>query len=219
MSHLGDEATLLARAQQGDREAFWYLTAPSIDGIYGLARRMIPSDQDAEDLVQATCLHALRAIGEFTGQSRFAVWIHRIALDQILVKVRKPRSELFPVESLEGAQTMYPAPMLDWSEAARNLMLRRGGLEALERAIVDLPVDLLLVVVLRDVNGLSREETAQVLDLPIGAVQQRLHRARNVLRDRLTGYFRERSRENKSLGGDGRTGTPRTALSSSLGLS
>jgi RNA polymerase sigma-70 factor, ECF subfamily len=189
---LEEEAALLERAQQGDREAFWELAAPSVDAIYRLAHRLVRSDEDAEDVVQETYLQALKAIAEFRGQSRFTTWIHRIAVNQALMKLRKRRKDVFPLESVESGEMGYPLSLVDWSESALGEVVRKEASGILESAIEDLPVDLKTVVVLRDINGLSNEEAAQALELPIGAVKWRLHRARTLLRDRLAGYFRER---------------------------
>jgi RNA polymerase sigma-70 factor (ECF subfamily) len=189
---LEEEAVVLARAQQGDREAFWELAAPSVDAIYRLAHRLVRSDEDAEDVVQEAYLQALKAIGEFRGHSRFTTWIHRIAVNQALMKLRKRRKDVFPLDAVDSGEIGYPLSLMDWSESALDEVVRQEVVGTLESAIEELPIDLKTVVVLRDVNGLSNEEAAQALDLPIGAVKWRLHRARSLLRDRLTGYFRER---------------------------
>ena len=192
MRSLEEEAAILAKAQQGDREAFWELAAPSVDAIYRLAHRLVRSDEDAEDVVQEAYLQALKAIGEFRGHSRFTTWIHRIAVNQALMKLRKRRNDVFPLDSVDSGDIGYPLSLMDWSESALDEVVRQEAVGTLESAIEELPIDLKTVVVLRDVNGLSNEEAAQALDLPIGAVKWRLHRARSLLRDRLTGYFRER---------------------------
>ena len=75
MRTLEEEAALLERAQQGDRDAFWELAAPSMDAIYRLAMRLVRSSEDAEDVVQEAYLQALKAIGEFRGHSRFTTWV------------------------------------------------------------------------------------------------------------------------------------------------
>ena len=192
MRSLEEEAALIERAQQGDREAFWDLAAPSVDAIYRLAHRLVRSDEDAEDVVQESYLQALKAIGEFRGHSRFTTWIHRIAVNQALMKLRKRRKDVFSIDAVDSGEIGYPLSLMDWSESALDEVVRQEAVGTLESAIEELPIDLKTVVVLRDVNGLSNEEAAQALDLPIGAVKWRLHRARSLLRDRLTGYFRER---------------------------
>ena len=184
-----DEAALLTRAQQGDREAFWELAEPNVDPIYGLARRLVRNDEDAEDVVADAWLQAMKAIGEFRGHSRFTAWLHRIAVSQTLMKLRKHTNDLFPPDSAVGPEVRYPPSPLDWSQSALDDVQRREAVRTLESAIKQLPIDLQTVMVLRDVNGLSNEEAAQALDLPVGEVKWRLHRARNLVRHRLTSYF------------------------------
>lgn len=188
-----EEAVLLEKAQGGDREAFWELAAPSMDAIYRLALRLVRNAEDAEDVVQEAFLQALKAIAEFRGHSRFTTWVHRIAVNQALMKLRKRRSDVFPLESVEGGEpARYPLQLVDWSESALNDIVRTEAVGILEEAILELPIDLKTVLVLRDINGLSNEEAAQALELPLGAVKWRLHRARTILRDRLSSYFNER---------------------------
>lgn len=188
-----EEAVLLEKAQGGDREAFWELAAPSMDAIYRLALRLVRNAEDAEDVVQEAFLQALKAISEFRGHSRFTTWVHRIAVNQALMKLRKRRSDVFPLENLEGGEpARYPLQLVDWSESALNDIVRTEAVGILEEAILELPIDLKTVLVLRDINGLSNEEAAQALELPLGAVKWRLHRARTILRDRLSSYFNER---------------------------
>ncbi len=192
MRDAADEAELLKRAQDGDRQAFWDLAAPSMDAIYRLALRLVKSEEDAEDVVQEAFLKALSAIREFRGQSRFTTWIHRIAVNQALMKLRKRRSEVFPMEAVEAGEVGTPMDLADWADSALDDLVKREAVGVLEESLETLPIDLRTVVILRDINGLSNEEAAQALELPIGAVKWRLHRARTLLRDRLSSYFRER---------------------------
>lgn len=188
------ETLLLERAQAGDREAFWELASPSVDPIYRLARRLARSDEDAEDIVQESFLKALDKIGEFQGKSRFNTWLHRIAVNQGLMKLRKKRADVFsldaPLRSEDGdGPTLDP---VDFSESALDELQSKEAASILETALGELPIDQRTIVVMRDINRLSNDEVAQALELPIGAVKWRLHRARSVLRDRLGAYFAER---------------------------
>ena len=188
------EASLLEKAQAGDREAFWELAAPSVDPIYRLARRLMKTEEDAEDVIQESFLKALDKIGEFQGKSRFNTWLHRIAVNQGLMKMRKRRSDVFsldaPIKGENGdGKAMDP---IDFSESALDELQSREAAGVLETALEDLPIDLRTIVVMRDINRLSNDEVAQALELPLGAVKWRLHRARSILRDRLGEYFAER---------------------------
>ncbi len=190
-----EENALLEEARAGDREAFWRLAAPSMDAIYRLALRMVRDRQDAEDVVQETVLKALAGLGDFRGGSRFHTWLHRIAINQALMKLRKRRSDVFSIDARREAEsTAAPTELVDWSESILDGLLRKEALELLDTALADLPIDQRTVVTLRDLNGLSNEEAASALELPLGAIRWRLEQARATLRDRLGRYFRERRR-------------------------
>jgi len=190
---MDEERDLLARAKAGDREAFWDLAAPSVDQIYRLAHRLMKSEEDAEDVLQETFLKALDRLEDFKGMSRFNTWLHRIAVNQALMKLRKRRSDVFSVDaprSDNGEEKTLD--LVDFSDSALEEVVEREGRTVLEQALAELPIDLRTVLVMRDINHLSNAETAQALELPIGAVKWRLHRGRTLLRDRLSGYFQER---------------------------
>jgi RNA polymerase sigma-70 factor (ECF subfamily) len=191
---MDEERELLTKAQDGDREAFWDLAAPSVDPIYRLALRLMRSEEDAEDVLQETFLKALDRIKDFEGKSRFNTWLHRIAVNQALMKLRKRRSDVFSIDAPQLGQNgdERTIELVDFSDSALEGVVETEGREVLDAAMADLPFDLRTVVVMRDINHLSNAETAQALDLPIGAVKWRLHRGRTLLRDRLSSYFQER---------------------------
>lgn len=189
---LETEAALLEKAKAGDREAFWDLAAPSIDAIYRLALRLVKSEEDAEDVLQESFLKALDALQSFQGKSRFNTWLHRIAVNQGLMKLRKRRSDVFSLDAPAPGEDSRPPELVDFSDSALDEMVQKEAGSVLEEALEALPIDLRTVVVLRDINHLSNDETAQALELPIGAVKWRLHRGRTLLRDRLASYFQER---------------------------
>lgn len=190
---LDTEMALLGRAKQGDREAFWELAAPSVDPIYRLAMRLMKNEEDAEDVLQEAFLKALDAIQNFEGKSRFNTWLHRIAVNQGLMKLRKRRVDVFSIDAPLGneddGRTYEP---MDFAASALEDLVHGEASDVLEDALASLPIDLRTVVVLRDINNLSNQETAEALELPIGAVKWRLHRGRTLLRDRLAGHFQER---------------------------
>ena len=174
---MDEERDLLARAKAGDREAFWDLAAPSVDQIYRLAHRLMKSEEDAEDVLQETFLKALDRLEDFKGMSRFNTWLHRIAVNQALMKLRKRRSDVFSVDaprSDNGEEKTLD--LVDFSDSALEEVVEREGRTVLEQALAELPIDLRTVLVMRDINHLSNAETAQALELPIGAVKWRLHR-------------------------------------------
>ncbi len=189
------EAALLDRAKTGDREAFWELAAGSVDPIYRLALRLMKREEDAEDVVQESFLKALDKIGEFQGKSRFNTWLHRIAVNQGLMKLRKRRSDVFSMDAPVGGGEEGDAHFMELADFGSSALEDLESSEAatvLESALEELPIDLRTIVVMRDVNRMSNDEVAQALELPLGAVKWRLHRARTILRDRLGEYFAER---------------------------
>ena len=188
------ERGLLEQAKAGDREAFWDLAAPSVDPIYRLALRLMRSEEDAEDVLQETFLKALDRLEDFQGKSRFNTWLHRIAVNQALMKLRKRRSDIFSVDAPRAGQDGEERTMdlVDFSDSVLEGVVETEARAVLEQALAELPIDLRTVVVMRDINHLSNAETAQALELPIGAVKWRLHRGRTLLRDRLSNYFQER---------------------------
>lgn len=195
MEDQDQETLLLERAQRGDREAFWELAAPSLDPIYRLARRLTRTEEDAEDIVQESFLKALDKVGEFQGKSRFNTWIHRIAVNEGLMKLRRRRADVFSMDAPRGEDGeggVYDP--VDFGESALEELESQEATAVLEAALAELPLDLRTIVVMRDINRLSNDEVAQALELPIGAVKWRLHRARAILRDRLGAYYAERIR-------------------------
>lgn len=188
---LSQERKLVARAQAGDREAFWSLAGPSLEPIYRLAQRLTRSREDAEDVTQETLLKALASIDEFRGGSRFTTWVHRIAVNQALMKLRRRRDDVFSIDATDSPGDEPVVDLAAWSESALDDLVTRETQGVLEEELRKLPIDLRTVVVMRDINGLSVEETATALELPTNAVKWRLERARGVLRQGLAGYFRE----------------------------
>ena len=188
------ELGLLEKAKQGDREAFWELAAPSVDPIYRLAMKLVKSQEDAEDVLQESFLKAIDAIQKFEGKSRFNTWLHRIAVNQALMKLRKRRSDIFSLDAPRGDDPDGATQdLVDFTESALDGLQQEEANDVIEKALDDLPIDLRTVVVLRDLSRLSNEEAAQALEIPLGAVKWRLHRGRTLLRDKLSSYFDERS--------------------------
>lgn len=192
------EALLLERAQQGDREAFWELAAPGVEPLLRLAQRVVRSREDAEDVIQETMLRALDSIDEFRGQSRFTTWLHRIAINQSLMKIRRRRSDVFSLDQPRDEDSDRGIDLAAWSDSALDELLSREAQEVLDEELRRLPLDLRTVIVLRDLNGLSPDEVAQALELPPGAVKWRLEKGREILRDRLGAYFRDQKRKHRT---------------------
>ena len=191
-----DEQALIAASQNGDAAALEALVRTHQDRVYGFAVRMCRNVEDAKDILQETFLGVIRSIRDFREESKFSTWLYRIASNACLKKRRRGVHDPTPEKELSLDELM-PRPdsegrkpeIADWSDNAERALLR-GELSArMEAAIDKLPKDYKIVLVLRDVEGLSAEETAQAVGLSVPAVKSRLHRARVFVRRELAEYL------------------------------
>ena len=183
----------LAALRAGDQAEFARLVDAYSGSIYRLGLRILGNAQDAEDVLQNTFLSALMHLPGFEGRSSISTWLYRIAVNEALMLIRRKKPEV----SIEDSQNadfdveLRPNEFVDWSALPEDQLLSREGKKSLEDAIHLLPETLRMVFVLRDVEGLSIKETAQVLDLSETNVKTRLLRARLFLRERLSVYYSE----------------------------
>jgi RNA polymerase sigma-70 factor (ECF subfamily) len=193
-----DERALIAASKSGDSAALDALVRTHQDRVYSFAMRMCRNVEDAKDILQETFLGVIRSIREFREESKFSTWLYRIASNACLKKRRRGVHEPTPEQEL-SLDDLMPRPdaegrrpeIADWSGNAERALLR-GELSArMEHAIDKLPKDYKIVLLLRDVEGLSAEETAQAVGLSVPAVKSRLHRARVFIRRELAGYFQD----------------------------
>jgi len=166
-----------------DLVAFEQLVAEYGDRVYGIALRVTGSSSDAEDVMQEAFLQAFRSWSTFRGEAAPTTWLYRIAVNAALMRVRARRPEDLLSERDEGAE------VVDWTADAAQAVLRGELHERLEVGITRLPEDLRVVLVLRDVEGLSTAETSAALEVSEAAVKSRLHRARVLLRQYLADLF------------------------------
>ena len=177
------EAEAIEAAQAGDTKSFEFLYALHKRRVYSLCLRMLSNVAEAEDLTQEAFLQLYRKIGTFRGDSAFSTWLHRLAVNVVLMHLRKkglPQVSL--EETLEPAQEDGPRRDI----GARDLTLS-GSIDriTLERAVENLPPGYRLVFVLHDVEGFEHNEIAGMLDCSIGNSKSQLHKARMKLRDLL----------------------------------
>jgi len=168
------EAGLIARAQAGDIGAYERLSGAYADRLFMLLLRLLGDRSEAEDVAQEVMLRAWRAIGRFRGQSSYFTWLYRIAVNEanraLEKRARRPSSAPIGADELQ-----LPAPAADDpSRQAENSELRR----ALGRALAELPPPLRTAIVLRDVEGLSTQEAAEIAGVSQAAFKSRLHQAR-----------------------------------------
>jgi RNA polymerase sigma-70 factor, ECF subfamily len=179
-----EEASLVVRLRQGDRRAFEELVIAYQHRVFGVALRMLGNRAEAEDIAQETFLRAHRAMHEFRGEARLHTWLYAIASRLCLNRLASADHRL--VRSDEEALAAAPA-----GEPSAAAVLERAELDAAVReAIAALPGDRRIVVVLRDVEGLSYEEIGETLGLEPGTVRSRLHRARLDLKAKLERFTR-----------------------------
>jgi RNA polymerase sigma-70 factor (ECF subfamily) len=189
-----DEAVLVNAARKGDIGAFEELVRRYDRNVFRIAQHITQNREDAEDVVQDAFLKAYQNLGQFQGQSKFYTWLVRIAVNEALMRLRRRRPERMVSldEDVKTEEDSMPREIADWSPNPEQQYTQGELKDILSRTIQGLPASFRTVFVLRDVEGLSTEETAEALGLSIPAVKSRLLRARLQLRERLNKYFKKR---------------------------
>ena len=193
------ELPLVQAAKQGNLEAFSQLVKRYDRNIFRIAQHITHNEEDAQDVVQDAFLKAYQNLGQFQGNSKFYTWLVRIAVNEALMKLRRRRTDrtVSMDEDVETEEGSMPREVADWGPNPEQLYRQSELGDILKKTIQGLPPVFRTVFVLRDVEGLSTEETAEMLGLSIPAVKSRLLRARLQLRERLSKYFKS------NRGGDG----------------
>jgi RNA polymerase sigma-70 factor (ECF subfamily) len=194
-SHAGiDEAVLVAQSREGDDRAFGELVRRYEGKIFRLAQHVTQNREDAEDVLQETFMKAYEHLDQFQGNSKFYTWIVRIAVNQALMKLRRRKTDksVSIDETIDTGEDTIVREIAAWDEDPEQRYSREelGGI--LDTAIQSLDTPYRSVFVLRDIDELSTEETADALNLSIPAVKSRLLRARLQLREKLTRYFKRK---------------------------
>lgn len=190
-----DETKLVDAARGGDVGAFEQLVKRYDRNVFRIAQHITQNREDAEDVVQDAFLKAFQNLGQFQGQSKFYTWLVRIAVNEALMRLRRRRPERMVSidEDVKTEEDSIPREIADWSPNPEQLYNQGELKEILQKTIQGLPESFRTVFILRDVEGLSTEETADALGLSVPAVKSRLLRARLQLRERLTKYFKRRN--------------------------
>jgi RNA polymerase sigma-70 factor (ECF subfamily) len=189
-----DEAALLARMQAGDDGAFEACVRTHCGQMLLVARRILGNEEDANDAVQDAFLSAFKGIRQFKGQSRLGTWLHRIVVNAALGRLRSRQRH--PEKSIEdllphfGEGEHQLDPPVPWKAAPETRLQQQESCELVRDCINQLPENYRTVLVLRDIEGLDTEETAQMLGTSLGVVKTRLHRGRQALRTLLDPHFR-----------------------------
>lgn len=178
-----EEAALLASAKAGDSAAFECLVMPHWDALLRVTQRILRNREDAEDAVQTTFLDAFRNLNGFHGHSRFSSWLTRIAMNAALMRLRVSRrkKETSLDELTEPREDRARFHLVETRLNPEQEYLSRESRVLLEKGLKKLGRLYIDVLNLRNVQELSTKETARILELPVGTVKARLHRARTKL--------------------------------------
>ena len=178
-----DAAPLLGRLRAGDGGAFEELVRTYQHRVFGVAFRMLNNAADAEEIAQEVFLRAHRGLADFRGDAKLSTWLYAIASRLCLNRLGSGERAM----TRGGDAVLMQLPH---EASGPDTVLEQSELEAaLHRAIAELPDERRIVVVLRDLEGLAYEEIAEALDLPVGTVRSRLHRARLDLKDKLERFL------------------------------
>ena len=190
-----DEATdleLVRRVQQGERQAFAFLVRRHERRVYWFVQRMVENRADTEEILQETFLKALQHIGKFRGEAQFRTWLIQIAINESRMRRRKNRPGLYESldEQIQKNSEFRPRELTDWRPNPEERLAKQELASLLDRGIRSLPALYREVLLLRDVEHLSTEETAVVLGISIPATKTRLLRVRLMMREYLAPHFK-----------------------------
>jgi RNA polymerase sigma-70 factor, ECF subfamily len=184
-----DEAQtqIIASILAGNTHLFHNLIRPHERSVYAMALSLLHNEADAEDAAQEAFLKAFRNLANFRGESKFSTWLISITLNEARSRLRSKKN--VKIESLdepqEGQGTVTPALLRDWREIPSEALERKEIRQLLQQAITDLPLIYREVFLLRDVEELSVNQSAEALGISIASVKVRLHRARMMLQKKL----------------------------------
>jgi len=197
MSDKSDEELVYLYTETGDESAFDGIVSRYADKIYGFAFRITRNSSDAEEVFQEVFLTLTKKLDTFRGESKFSSWLYRVTVNASYMYLRSQKKH----ESNISLENYYPydekgtlmgrVMEKDWSSRPDIIIFSKEALEIIDKSINELPESYRTVFHLRDIEGLSNEEVADILEISIPAVKSRLHRARLFLRDRLSDYFHE----------------------------
>lgn len=186
-----DERELVAALRRRDPVAFARLFESNSDKIYRLAVGLLQDESEAEGVVQDTFMRLFEHLDRFEERSMLSTWLYRVAYNASMDRLRKRRPTLALADEVDEETMPAPAILADWQQTP-EAQLDSAELSAeLDKAIANLPETLKAVFILREIEGLSTQESAQILDISVSATKVRLHRARLFLREQLAAYFAE----------------------------
>jgi RNA polymerase sigma-70 factor (ECF subfamily) len=201
MAVASDDLDLVHASQNGDVAAFEQLVKRYDRKLLRIAQSVTHNREDSQDAVQEAFLKAFQNLGEFREDSQFSTWLIRITVNQSLMKLRKQRAarEASLDEDFQAVGDIFPMEVTDWAPNAEQLYWASELRDILIKTLEELSPILRTVFVLRDIEGLSIDQTAEVLNVSHTAVKARLWRGRLQLRERLNKYFSKSARTESSL--------------------
>jgi RNA polymerase sigma-70 factor, ECF subfamily len=188
-----DETQIIASILAGDTQKFHELIRPHERSVYAMALSLLHNEADAEDAAQEAFLKAFRNLAKFRGDSKFSTWLVSITLNEARSRLRSRKN--VKLDSLdeppEDQGNVSPALLRDWREIPSEALERREVRQLLQQAVADLPLIYREVFLLRDVEQLSVNESAEALGITIASVKVRLHRARLMLQKKLVPQLKQ----------------------------
>jgi len=191
-----DDLELVHASKNGDVAAFEELVKRYDRKLFRIAQNVTHNREDSEDVVQETFLKAFQHLGEFREDSKFSTWLIRITLNQSLMKLRKQRriKEVPLDDDFQSDGETFPMEVVDWDPNPEQRYRTSELRDILIKALTELRPALRTVFVLRDIEGLSIDQTAEVLNSSHAAIKARLYRGRLQLREYLNRYFRDETK-------------------------
>ncbi|MFC1882380.1 RNA polymerase sigma factor [Thermodesulfobacteriota bacterium] len=185
---------LIQAINSGQTEKFHDLVKRYEQKLYNFSLRMCRNPSDAEDMIQDTFLNVFKYLKNFRYETKFKNWLYKVAASTCIKKRRKskfaPDKELSLDEFLPNDEAEKPEHVPEWALLPLDKLLNEELSSVINKTIISIPKKYRVVIVLRDIEGFSTAETAQILNLSPANVKVRLHRARLYLRDKLKGYFK-----------------------------
>jgi len=179
-----EEKEIIEKAQSGDMQALSDLIKKYEQTVYNFSFKICRNKEKAENTMQETFLSMVKSLSQFTGSSKLSTWLYTVVSNHCLIMARSQKKhEYTPIEDDESL--INEKDVADWSVSPGKVTENNELKEMLDKAISKLEPDYRIVFLLRDVEGLSTEETGEIVNLSVPAVKSRLHRARAFLRNEL----------------------------------
>ena len=183
------EQELVAALRRREPDAFETLFETYSDKAYRLAVGLLENETEADCVVQDTFLRILERLDQFEARAQLSTWLYRVAYNLTMDRLRQRRPTVVMADEADDETVSSPAVLVDWEHLPEELLTASELAVELDKAIAALPEKFRIVFVLREIEGLSTEETAVITQLSLSAVKVRLHRARLFLRERLAETF------------------------------